>query len=179
VNRINRLSFPRWEHVQWHIPARGDLPPITFHWHNGSSRPGVREDLKKILGHDVAWGPKDWSEWAGCLIIGTEGKIHATGHNATFKMVPEEKFKDVQQAMPEKVERSAGHERDWLNACRGGKPAWANYDYSGPLTEFNMLGNVATQFEGVIEYDPLEGRILSNAAANAALTSEYRQGWSL
>jgi hypothetical protein len=180
VNRINRLSFPKWEHVQWHIPVRGDLPPITFHWHNGSSRPGVKDDLKAILGHDVAWGPKDWSEWAGCLIIGTEGRIHTTGHNATFVLLPEEKFKDVKKDAPEKVDRSAGHERDWLLACRGGRPAWANYDYSGPLTEFNMLGNVATQFEGVLEYDPLEGRIVNNAEADKCLTmGEYREGWKL
>ena len=179
VNHINRLSFPRWEHVQWHIPARGDLPPITFHWHNGSSRPGVKDELAKILGHEVNWGPKDWSEWAGCLIIGTEGKIQATGHNATFTMFPEEKFKDIKKEPPERVDRSLGHERDWLTACRGGKPAWANFDYSGPLTEFNMLGNVATQFEGVLEYNPLDGTIVNNPEANKALTSEYRQGWAL
>jgi hypothetical protein len=52
----------------------------------------------------------------------------------------------VNKDAPERVERSHGHERDWLLACRGGKPAWANFDYSGPLTEFNMLGNVATPF---------------------------------
>ena len=179
VNHINRLSFPKWEHVQWHIPARGDLPPITFHWHNGSSRPGVKDDLKALLGREVGWGPKEWDDWAGCLIIGTEGRIHATGHNATFAMVPEEKFKSVQQKMPEKVEASHGHERDWLIACRGGKPAWANFDYAGPLTEFNMLGNVATQFEGVLEYDPLTGRIVNNPEADKCLSSEYRQGWSL
>jgi len=180
MNHINRLSFPKWEHVRWDIPKRGDLPPISFHWHNGSACPTVRDELKKLLGHDVKWGPpQTWDEWAGCLIIGTEGKIHATGHNATFKMVPEEKFKDVQQATPEKVERSAGHERDWLNACRGGKPAWANYDYAGPLTEFNMLGNVATQFEGVLEYDPLAGKIVNNEEADKCLNPVYREGWSL
>lgn len=180
VNRINRLSFPRWEYVQWHIPARGELGPITFHWHNGSSRPGVREELAKLLGRELKWGPKEWDDWAGHLIIGTEGKILASGHNATFVMLPEEKFKDVQKANPEKVERSAGHERDWLLACRGGKPAWANYEYSGPLTEFNMLGNIATQFEGVLEYDPLQGKIINNEEADKCITmGEYREGWKL
>jgi len=180
VNRINRLSFPKWEHVQWHVPQRGELPPITFHWHNGSSRPNVKEDLKALLGRELGWGPKDWGDWAGHLIIGTEGKILASGHNATFVMLPDEKFREVKKDMPEKVDRSAGHERDWLNACRGGKPAWANYDYSGPLTEFNMLGNVATQFEGVLEYDPLEGKIVNNEEADKALTmGEYREGWKL
>ena len=56
------------------------------------------------------------------------------------------------------------------------EPAWANYDYSGPLTEFNMLGNVATQFEGPLEYDPLAGKIINNPKANALLTGEYRAG---
>jgi hypothetical protein len=179
VGAINRLGFPRWELVRWDIPARGDLPPISFYWHNGSSRPGVREDLGKLLGRELQWGPEKWDDWAGSLIVGAEGKIYATGHNATFTMLPAEKFKDVKKEPPEKVERSAGHERDWLLACRGGKPAWANYDYSGPLTEFNMLGNVATQFEGILEYDPLACKITNNEEADKALRSEYREGWSL
>ena len=94
-------------------------------------------------------------------------------------MLPEDKFKNVKKGAPENVDRSQGHERDWLLACRGGKPAWANYDYSGPLTEFNMLGNVATQFGGTLEYDPLQGKILNNEEANRALGGDYRDGWLL
>jgi len=179
VEARNPLSFPRWEHVRWHIPARGTLPPITFHWHNGSSRPGIRDDLKKILGHDVKWGPKDWDEWAGLLVIGTEGRIHATAHNATFKLLPEDKFEGVDTKAPHEVARSRGHERDWLLACRGGAPAWASFDYAGPLTEFNMLGNVATRFEGVLDYDPLECKIVNHPEADKALHDAYREGWTL
>ena len=180
ANRINRLSFPRWEHVQWHIPARGEFGPITFHWHNGGARPNVREELKALLGRELKWGPKEWDDWAGHLIIGAEGKILASGHNATFVMLPEERFKDVQKANPEKVDRSMGHERDWLNACRGGKPPWACFDYAGPLTEFNMLGNIATQFEGVLEFDPLEGKIINHEEANKCIKmGDYREGWRL
>ena len=32
---INHLSFPRWERIDWEIPARAEFPPITFTWHNG------------------------------------------------------------------------------------------------------------------------------------------------
>jgi len=179
VDEVYKLSFPRWEHVRWDIPARGSLPRIAFHWHNGSTRPGVRKVLEEFLGRPVNWGPKNWSDWAGSLIVGTEGKILATAHNATFVILPAEKFKGVEKGAPRKVDRSAGHERDWLNACRGGKPAWANFDYAGPLTEFNMLGNVATQFPGVLEFDPLACKIVNNQAADSALRSEYRKGWSL
>ena len=47
------------------------------------------------------------------------------------------------------------------------------------LGGFVQSGNVATQFEGVLEYDPLAGRILNNPEADKALGSEYRQGWTL
>ncbi|MHB1038439.1 MAG: Gfo/Idh/MocA family protein [Pirellulales bacterium] len=182
VQKINRISFPRWELVRWDVPARGKLPPVSFWWHNGSSGPGIRDQVETLLGRGLDWGDKGaktWADWAGCLIVGTEGKIYATGHNATYVMLPEEKFKPVQKDRPEKVDRSRGHSQDWLSACRGGKAPWANFDYAGPLTEFNMLGNVATQFEGVLEYDPLAGKILNNAEADKALDSEYRQGWTL
>jgi hypothetical protein len=179
VKEINRLSFPRWELVQWDIPARSDLPPISFYWHNGSSRPEMREDLESLLGRGLDWGDKGekkWADWAGCLIVGTDGKIYASGHNATFVMLPEDRFRGVQKDRPEKVDRSRGHSEDWLLACQGGKTPWASFDYAGPLTEFNMLGNVATQFEGVLEYDPLAGRILNNAEADKALASESPWG---
>jgi len=42
-----------------------------------------------------------------------------------------------------------------------------------------LLGNVATQFAEEIEYDPLEGKIVNNAEADALLRRPYREGWSL
>ncbi|MBN2475817.1 MAG: Gfo/Idh/MocA family oxidoreductase [Pirellulales bacterium] len=182
VNRINRISVPRWEMVHWEIPARGDLPPVSFRWHNGGGRPGMRAQLETLLGRGLDWGDKGekkWADWAGCLIIGSEGKICANAHNTAFSMMPEAKFRNLRQDAPEQVDRSRGHERDWLLACRGGKPAWAHFDYAGPLTELNMLGNVATQFDVPLQYDPVAGKILGNDEADAALGGEYRQGWSL
>jgi hypothetical protein len=182
VERINRISFPRWEEVRWEVPARGDLPPLPFYWHSGSGAPGMRDHLEQLLGRGLDWGDKGqkkWDDWAGCLIVGTEGNIYATAHNATFTLLPEEKFKGVQTKQPDKVDASSGHERDWLAACRGGNPAWANYGYAGPLTEFNMLGNVATQFAGPLDYNPLSGKIVNHAEADKALNFEYREGWSL
>ena len=182
VDAVNPLSFPRWETVRWDIPAREPLPPISFHWHNGSRRPGMRERLETILGRGLDWGDKGakkWVDWSGCLIVGSEGKLLASSHNASFTLLPEAKFKDVQRNMPETVQRSQGHHRDWLIACRGDTPAWANFDYTGPLTEFNMLGNVATQTSGPLEYDPLAGKIVNHEQADKLLHCEYREGWSL
>jgi predicted dehydrogenase len=174
---INRLSFPRWEVVKWRIPARGELGPITFTWYNGAA-PGGRERIEGLLG-DSGWGDKKQMDHAGAVIVGTEGTIHTTGHNATFRLLPEEKFKDVERGRPKTVERSRGHEMDWLIACRGGKPAWANFDYASALNEFLMLGNVATQVEGRLDFDVTAMKIVNNSKADGLLRSEYRQGWSL
>ena len=175
---INRLSFPKWELIKWEIPARAEFPAITFTWYNGAA-PGARELIESLTREGSDDAVKKGLEFAGALIVGAKGRIHSTGHNATFRLLPEEQFKDVDRSKPAKVDPSRGQEMDWLLACRGGKPAWANFDYADALNEFLMLGNVATQFEGKLEFDPAAMKIVNNAEADAALRCEYRQGWSL
>ena len=174
---INRLSFPRWEVIKWEIPARAEFPPITFTWYNGAA-PGGRERIEGLLG-DAGWGEKKQMDFAGAIIAGTEGTIHTTGHNATFRLLPVEKFRSVEKDRPKTMGRSRGHEMDWFIACRGGKPAWANFDYASALNQFLMLGNVATQIEGQIDFDPIAMKVVNNAQADALLRLEYREGWSL
>jgi hypothetical protein len=67
-----------------------------------------------------------------------------------------------------------------VDACKGGAPAWSNFtDYGSLLTQFILLGNVATQVEGELAFDTATGKFIDNAAANALVQSEYRKGWSL
>jgi hypothetical protein len=174
---INKLSFPRWEIVNWKIPARADLPPITITWYNGAA-PGMREVLERVMPGAPAKDKGLW-EFAGTLIVGSKGSIHTTGHNMSFRLLPEEQFQGVQRDRPETVENSRGPEQDWFAAIRGGKAAWANFDYASALNEFLMLGNVATQFEGPLQFEPIAMKIVNNPAADALLRCEYRQGWSL
>lgn len=178
---VNRLSFPKWEVVQWHLPPRRNLPAITFTWLNGRA-PGEREKLEALMGEELDWGDKKEKQWVdhgGTLIVGTKGMLRATEHNAAFRLLPAEAFAGVQTSRPEKLESSLGHENDWIAAIRGGPPAWANFDYASALNEFLMLGNVATQFEEPLEFDPREMKILNQPAADALLRCDYRKGWTL
>ena len=97
---------------------------------------------------------------------------------AISRLLPADRFRGVQTDWPEEVEASRGHERDWLLACRGGTPAWANFDYADALNEFLMLGNVITQVEpGTrLEFDPMAMKIVNHAAADALLRCDYRSG---
>jgi len=174
---INRLSFPKWELIKWHVPARAELPPITITWYNGAA-PG-RKELVDALQKEITDPKQRNLNFAGTLFVGTKGRLYATGHNATFGLLPEEQFKGVQRGRPEQVEASRGPEQDWLAAVRGGKPPWSNFDYADALNEFLMLGNVATQFEGPLDFDPLAMKIVNSPEADAALRCEYREGWRL
>lgn len=180
VHEPNRVAFPRWERIRYDIPARADLPPVSITWHNGWP-PGSREKIEDLLGLGLKSDrEKELKnlDFAGLLFVGSKGKLLSTGHNMSFKLLPEEDFRDV-MAQPFKGPPSRGHEMDWILACQGGAPALSNFEYSGPLAEFLLLGNVATQFEGALEYDAVEGRIVNNDAAHAALRREYRKGWEL
>ncbi len=59
------------------------------------------------------------------------------------------------------------------------RPTRRGFLAASALNELLMLGNVATQFEGALEYDPQAMRIAGNAQADGLLRCEYRRGWEL
>ena len=54
---------------------------------------------------------------------------------------------------PKTLARVNGHHRDWLDACKGKGAASNNFDYSGPLTEFTLMGNVALRAGKTLDFD--------------------------
>jgi predicted dehydrogenase len=182
LSGVHQATFPKWEIIHYRFPARGDMPPVTVHWYNGGGRaPGPREQIEQMMGRQLDWGDageKKWQDHAGCLLIGDQGMLHANGHNTVVTLLPQEKFKDFAAPAPA-LPRSRGHEQEWLAACRGGPAALSNFDYSGPLAEFVLLGNVATLFGKSIAYDPVAMKVTNLPEANAALKRQYREGWSL
>ena len=45
--------------------------------------------------------------------------------------------------MPRIKDGEDGHEKNWIEACKGGPAADSNFDYSGPFTETVVMGNLA------------------------------------
>ena len=158
------------------------MPPVRINWYNGSGQaPGPRDMIEQMMGRRLDWGDtgeKKWQDHAGCLLVGSKGMIHSTGHNMSFSLLPADKFKDF-EGPPRTLPRARGHETEWLTACKGGPAAMSSFDYADPLAEFVLLGNVATLVGETIEFDPIEMKVVNNPQADAALGREYRQGWSL
>ena len=73
-----------------------------------------------------------------------------------------------------------GHEKDWVRACKGGKPASSNFDYSGPLSEMVLMGNLAVRFpDRRLLWDGEKMQVTNDAAANDYVRRTYREGWTL
>ena len=54
-----------------------------------------------------------------------------------------------------------------------------NFDYSGPLTEMALLGNVAIRVGQRITWDAEKLQCPGCPAADRYLRREYRKGWTL
>ena len=93
------------------------------------------------------------------------------------RMIPNTAWVDfAKNRMPEKTEaKSIGHMEEWIEACKGGTPAGANFEYSGPLTEMVLLGNLAVRTGKKIEWDAANLRCTNVPEANQFVRKKYRK----
>jgi hypothetical protein len=161
------VSGPKSSIVTWHFPAKGKRPAVVMKWYDGGKMPPQPAGLS-----DPAW--KEAKE-GGVMFIGDKGTM--AGGRAKAPVVLGELGKDF-KAPERTVPKSPGHYVEWLNACKGGPAAGTNFDYSGPLTETVLLGNLAIRVGKAIEWDS-EKMKTDVAEANALLRRGYRKGWDI
>ena len=87
-------------------------------------------------------------------------------------------MKDFRRPEPH-IPRSVGHHKEWVEACRGGKPAGSNFDVAGPMTETILLGNVAVRAGKKIQWDAEKMKVTNVPDADCLIRREYRKGWGL
>ncbi len=80
---------------------------------------------------------------------------------------------------PKTLARVKGHHRDWLDACKGKGAASDHFDYSGPLTEFTLMGNVALRAGKKLDFDWKNMVVTNVADANKYVKPRYREGWTI
>jgi len=183
-------SFPRWQIVRYDIPARGPLPPVRIHWYNAQEQQlreqGIWQRLEKIAGRSLEWKDGSWTPRSGTLLVGSKGVVHTNAHNSVCALLPQERFPDA-GGQPRRVPRAPaagahglpGHEREWIQACKGGPAPFSCFDHSGPAIEMLLLGNVASLVQKPLEFDPVACKIVNSPEADALLRPEHRPGWTL
>ena len=167
-------TYPQASIVRYNFPARGDMPPVKFSWYDGGlkpSRPEELEDDRPLKGE----GEED----EGLLFIGDRGKILCSFNGGHPKLIPEAKMNSYQQP-PKTLPRSPGNEREWLDACKGGKEKpGGNFEFEGLVTETLLLGNVASRAGQKLNWDRPNLKVVNSDIAQKMVRPERRSGWEL
>jgi predicted dehydrogenase len=197
---MNNESYPLKSTIRFEFPAREGLPPVTFWWydggnpkpdrpydHDGSNKPptevlaDVRDMMDRIPG-------------SGCLLIGENGKLFSPDdYGAQFfiklkgeKELTDGKNHEAVKAIPQAIARNTfpgGADQrqhlEWIAACKGGPPAYSDFEVAANLTEIVLLGCVALRVGRTIEWDG--PNMLARNAPEAAqfIRRKYRKGWEL
>lgn len=150
--------------------ARGKMPPVKLMWYEGGLMPprpdGLDDDDQLGNGGN------------GILFIGDKGMITCPGWAGDPRLLPgsrHESYKRPAKTLP----RSKGHHRDWLDACKGGTPASANFEYGAALTEIGLLGLVAMRTGKKMYWDAKAMKSTNIPEAEKLVNGVYRSGWEV
>lgn len=162
-------TFPQASIIHWNFPARGEMPPVKLTWYDGGLKPPRPEEFEG----DGAL-PEE-----GLMFIGDRGTILCGFNGRDPKLIPEAKMKAYKQP-PKTLPRSPGNDREWLDACKGGKTRpGASFEFSGAVTETLLLGNVALRTGQRLIWDRANLKAGNVASAQQYIHPEYRGGWTL
>lgn len=167
---LNPDTHPVASIVTYRFPARGDLPPVKLTWYDGlrAPRPVELEDGRRLGNVE-----------GGALFKGSKGKLMAGVYGEGARLVPESRMQEYELPTKSIPRVKGSHEQDWVRACKEGRQAGADFEYSGLLTEVCLLGNVARRVDARIEWDPVNMKVTNLPEANKYIRTPYRQGWSL
>jgi predicted dehydrogenase len=159
---------PHGEMCYYEFAARGDQPAVRVTWYDGGLQPACPDELP--LGSTLPG--------RGVLFVGDKGKMLCDGAGGMPRLLPYEKTAEYTKPA-ERIPRSKGHHRDWLDACKGGTPASANFEYGARLTELTLLGVASLRSGKKIYWDAAAMKALDAPELDAIFKESYRPGWEI
>ena len=173
------------------IPARADTFPRQPAADGGGGVIGARGGAAggagrtNVAGSGAGGGRSalgaNRAQTQGVVFVGDKGYLAAGGEGTEggVALLPAARMKDA-KLPPEVMWRSPGHYTEWIMACKGSIPrTMSDFAFASPLTETVLLGVVALNFEGKLEWDSEKGVFTNNKEANTYLQPpHFRKGWS-
>ncbi len=168
-------SFPRSSIARFKFPVREGMPEVKLSWWDGGLMPPRPDELEP--------GRRMGDSDGGVLFMGDKGVLMCGCYGRNPQLIPETRMQAFQTPAVT-IDRipggEKGHEQDWVRACKGDKPASSNFDYSGPLSEMVLMGNLAIRFPNrFLLWDGEKMEVTNDAEANAYVRRQYREGWDL
>lgn len=169
---VNNETYPHSSIIHYKFPARPGMSPVELVWYDGGLQPPRPDELE--TSEEMGNGG------SGVIFEGTRGKLMCGTYGDSPTLLPTWKMKFFDQP-PKVLPRIEGnHEQNWAAACKGGEPACSNFDYSGPLTETVVMGNLAIKYPNrKLEWDGENMRVTNFSEANDFVQMHYRDGWKI
>jgi predicted dehydrogenase len=170
-------SYPPRSKIKFEFPELNGRQAFTMYWYDGGNLPPSELFSKVTLQTERDGQKMPPPAQSGVLMIGDKASMYAAGDYAQEGI---EIVGDVEELKAD-YPRSPGHEKEWFDAIRDPKkPAMSNFpDYSGPLTETILLGNLAVWKRGRVDWDPVNLKPLNDPALERIVRNEYRDGYEV
>ncbi len=180
----NTQTFPIMSTIKYTFTERGDMPACDVYWYDGHWK-------DETTGEEVYNRPKrpegipaeqelGDEQKNGSFLVGESGIITTGEYGGRPRLMPDEKMADYK--MPAETIPRIDHQNhygDWIQACKGGRKACSNFDYSGPFTEMVQFGNLAVVSGQKLRWDNKQGVVTNVPNAKEIVSKEYRKGWEL
>ena len=178
-------AWPAASTIRYRFGPRGDLPPVTVTWYDGGRRPPLPDEMPET---------REFIGSAGTIFVGEKGRLTYGGATAGThpgqagpRFIPESlgwSYKKPKRTIPRvkgkgRWVESSRHIQEWVAACKGGRPACARFEVTGPLAEIVLLGNAALAAGEAITYEPDTMKVTGSPKGDALLRRPYRKGWTL
>lgn len=175
---INTQGAPVSSMVQYEFPERPkasliNMPKLTVTWYDGGllpKRPEGIPDGEIIKGKN------------GIIFHGTKGKLICGNYGSDWTLLPyggEPNRPSFPQTQPRVV---TSHEMDFVRACKESAAnrvlPCSNFEYSGPLTEMVVMGNLAIRLQGLYKKLMWDGENMRITNINPGETFKVANGIS-
>ena len=202
---LNTEGAPVASTIQYDFPARPkagnlNMPAVKIFWYDGGMLPHRPEGLPDFEIIDN-----------GLIFHGSKGILTCEIYGGKPRLFPESKFANFPKPAPRLRRVGMSHEMDWVRACKESPEnrvlPLSNFEYSGPLTEMVVMGNLAIRMKslnknltwdginmqitnltdtdvirvtnGIPDQEPRMVTLNAKEAAGEYIRHTYRQGWSL
>lgn len=160
-------TYPKRSIITFLFPERHGLRTLRLKWYDG----GLKPPADMIDGRELPG--------SGVVYLGDKGRIFSPDdYGAKYELLPKDKFEGYKPPA-QTIPRSPGHYEEWIAACKGGAPAYANFDMASAITETLLIGNLAILTGEPIYFDPVNLKAINCPKADYWINTPYRKGWEL